>query len=245
MIIPVRAMTIAGMAFIGGLAAVDAQASAVGYMLPTPLVVNNAFVGFVGIDVDNDGYDDVHIEHISDRYPDDPVDTKTDAFVYIYSTYGTASEVTSGDYGDTFASAFTAGNLIDASLNYDCGCGAVAAFNYYDADPTSPTFEKRSGNYGYWANGGLGTWPGAGQGHQGYIGFAFDFADGSIHYGWMQIGVKAYDENDPSSYEVSIYGYGYETSEETGINAGDLPVPGPLPLLALGSVGYVVRKRRA
>lgn len=241
--IPVRAMTIAGMAFIGGLAAFDAQASAVGYMLPTPLVVNN---DYADIDVDNDGYGDVQIIHISNIYPDDPDDTKTDAEVWMYSTYGIASEVTGGDYEDTFASAFTAGNLIDAGLSFDpCGCGAAAAFNYYDADPDSPTYGLRSGNYGYWANSGLGTWPGAGQGHQGYIGFAFDFADGSLHYGWMQIGVKAYDETDVSSYEVSIYGYGYETSEDTGIQAGDLPEPGPLPLLALGSVGYFVRKRRA
>lgn len=220
-------------AFMFGFAA-TAQASVVSVFFSTPTVINNDVIGF---DVDNDGYEDIGFDHLSETSVDD---SNVDVDVLVYATWGVANEVTTGDYADSFTLPFTPGSLIDGSLSFDCGCGSVAASNYYDIDNS-----VRTGNYGYWANAGAapGTWPGAGAGYLGYLGFAFLDFDYNIHYGWALMGIKPYSPSDLSSFEVSVYGYGYETEVEKGIAAGAVPEPGSLLLLGIGGIGLFLRKR--
>lgn len=231
-----RFMLVVGVSLLGGFFNLNAEASIVSTVLSTPIIVNNDVVGF---DVDNDGFDDLHIDHLSGTSFDDG---QTDTDVLVYATYGVANVYTGGLFADNFTLPFSLGSVIDAASSFDsCGCGTVAASNYFDV------FEGvRTGNFGYWANGGADSsaWPGLDQGFLGYLGFAFDFADGSLHYGWAQIGVKAYNKDDLSSFEVSVYGYGYETQDDVGIGAGYLPEPSTLALFAIGAIGYWPRKNR-
>ena len=115
------------------------------------------------------------------------------------------------------------GALIDASAAYK-GASApeLVAYNT-DGSP-------RSGNVGYWANGGAApsTWLGADQAYRGYLGLSFLDAASAVHYAWVDLGVSAYNAADLSSFQATVYGYAYETVAGVGIPAG-VPEPGCLP----------------
>ncbi|NOS88478.1 MAG: PEP-CTERM sorting domain-containing protein [Methylococcaceae bacterium] len=132
------------------------------------------------------------------------------------------------------------GDPIDASGTYKSA--AFAALNQ-DNRP-------RSGNTGYWANGGsdFATWPGPDQPYRGYMGLSFLDLASNLHYAWIDVGVAAYNPNDLSSYEATVYGYGYESDANVGILAGatgNVPEPASLALLALGAAGFIGRKKLA
>jgi hypothetical protein len=68
-----------------------------------------------------------------------------------------------------------------------------------------------------------------------YLGVSFNPGDGT-HYGW--IGVVR------SGQEVDAFAWGYETVPGEPIEAGAIPEPGSLAILALGAAAMVCRHRR-
>ena len=74
------------------------------------------------------------------------------------------------------------------------------------------------------------------------VGFRFqNEANGNLtHYGWMRISLAATAAGQPRA----IVEYAYENVAGTSINAGAVPAPGSLALLALGAAGLVGRRRK-
>ena len=218
-----RATLAAGAIKLGGFAAFNAEASIVETTLSTPVVINNNQVSF---DINSDGIDDIMIFHQS------LISVAGDGLV-------NAIVAASGSIAGTvsYALSYAPGALIDASATYKGGL----VYEAYNTDNPS-----RSGNIGYWANGGAdpSTWPGADQAYRGYLGLSFLDAASAVHYAWVDLDVSAYNATDLSSYQATVYGYAYETVAGVGIPAG-VPEPGSLALLALGAAGFMTRRRRA
>lgn len=68
--------------------------------------------------------------------------------------------------------------------------------------------------------------------------FANEANGGLFHFGWMRLQFGA------DGGTRSIVEYAYEDVAETAINAGAVPAPGSLALLALGAVGVAGRRRK-
>jgi hypothetical protein len=60
------------------------------------------------------------------------------------------------------------------------------------------------------------------------------------HYGWMRVGLAGALNGQPRT----IVEYAYESVAGQGIQAGAVPEPGTLGLLAMGAAGLVVSRRR-
>jgi len=74
---------------------------------------------------------------------------------------------------------------------------------------------------------------------EGYVGFSFD-DNGSTRYGWLRVIMDGPDDN---GYKIMDYAY---AGANEGIEAGQVPEPGSLGLLATGGIGLLLwRKRRA
>ena len=221
-----RAVLTASAFKLTGLAAINAQANVVSTQLATPVVVNNSVAAF---DLNSDGSDDVRVGHNSDVSSGDG---QVDASVLVTASIGVAGDPA----GPLFTLPFAAGTQIDASATYKF-------INFLALNTDSP----RTGNLGYWANGGAGpaSWPGANQAFRGYMGVEFNDAASNPFFGWVDLATKAYDPADLASYEVTVYGYAYESVSGRGIAAGSLPEPAGLALLALGAAGVLARKRKA
>lgn len=71
------------------------------------------------------------------------------------------------------------------------------------------------------------------------IGFRFlNSSTGGTHYGWMRIQFTGTSFSQPRA----IVEYAYENAAGVGIDAGAIPAPGALALLA--AAGFIVRRRR-
>ncbi|HWU41521.1 MAG TPA: PEP-CTERM sorting domain-containing protein, partial [Candidatus Acidoferrum sp.] len=70
---------------------------------------------------------------------------------------------------------------------------------------------------------------------------------GQVHYGWAQLSVDLAHESPPLPVpylNTFLTGYAYETVAGQAIAAGAAPEPGTLGLLALGSLGLGLWRRR-
>lgn len=74
-----------------------------------------------------------------------------------------------------------------------------------------------------------------------YVGVKFDIG-GATHYGWVRM-----DIDSTSPMHGTVYSYAYESTPDTAIAAGAMPVPEPtsLALLAAGAGSLALRRRRA
>lgn len=72
-----------------------------------------------------------------------------------------------------------------------------------------------------------------------YVGFRFlNEAGGTVHYGWMQIGLGA------SLANRTLVSYAFESQPLTGLQAGVVPEPGTYALMGLGLAGVMLAARR-
>jgi len=212
---------------LSGLAAFNAEASIITTVPATPIVIQNTQLI---LDLDHDGTDDLGFFHVAQLGTDGFTDASATAAANTGG--GVAGDPAIGTY---FTSLYTGGGVVDGSASYK-------AENKLAKNKENSG--SRPGNLGYWANGGadVGTWPGAGQGYTGYLGFAFLGGDTFVHYGWAKVGVNAYEDGDLSSYAMTLYSYAYQSDANTPIT---IPEPGSLALFALGAAGLAARKRRA
>ena len=82
-------------------------------------------------------------------------------------------------------------------------------------------------------------------GADAYLGVRFKI-DGQVHYGWVSLWAGALREGPPGpiGYSGEITGYAYQTNADQSIVAGRTPEPGTLELLALGSLGLALWRRK-
>jgi len=88
-----------------------------------------------------------------------------------------------------------------------------------------------------------GDWTAGGT---GYLGIVFSAADG-FHYGWASIDIREYSSLLDFRYREIVTGYAYNTVPNAPITAGEgfhTPEPGTLGLLALGSLGIGLWRRK-
>lgn len=213
---------------LAGLAAINAEAAIVVTTFTTPVVANNT-AGPVFFDLDGDTNPDFAVFHGTDVGSNDG---QTDAVAFVAA----GGNISVDPVDTSFAVPYAAGTLIP-------GVGVPGPKALLAGNVDSP---PRTGNIGYWANGGAdpSNWPGAGQGFRGFMGFSFFDSNSDEHFAWADLGVHAYADGDMSSYEITVYGYGYETAANTPLPAG-VPEPGSLATLAAGAAALVARKRRA
>lgn len=74
------------------------------------------------------------------------------------------------------------------------------------------------------------------------VGFRFihEGNGNQVHYGWMRIALSGTFTDQPRT----LVEYAYESNAGVGIQAGAVPEPTSLSILALGALGLVARRRR-
>jgi hypothetical protein len=88
-----------------------------------------------------------------------------------------------------------------------------------------------------------GSWAKTGS---GYLGFLFSAAEG-VHYGWASFDITKHSSDTSVYYQEVLTGYAYNSDPKAPITAGEgfrAPEPGTLGLLALGSLGLGLWRRR-
>ncbi|MBN2562273.1 MAG: PEP-CTERM sorting domain-containing protein [Phycisphaerae bacterium] len=139
-----------------------------------------------------------------------------------------------------------AGSAIAAGTQWFAGNGLLAR-----RQQSSGSFPMMVPTYHYmttvmyssWRSGTMwtpfsNTWDfGSFHGQRGYVGFRFDIAGGSTHYAWIDF------EGAADASSGTIRGWAYESAADTGIEAGAIPEPGSLALLALGAAGVLAMRK--
>ncbi len=165
----------------------------------------------------------IYLDYFADFYP---------TFSYQHSyTSGSGAEIFNSGFNNRYAKPINAGDVIGPGLAggaFHSGSTLEFAFDacdiyYYNYQYY---YDCTSGNRGL-----LPT-----DGSQAYIGVRMTI-DSAFHYGW--IGVENHN-----GY-IEVFAWGYETEAGVGIEAGAVPAPGALGLLAFGAVGALSRKKRS
>ena len=80
----------------------------------------------------------------------------------------------------------------------------------------------------------------------GFIGLEFRDAADNAHYAWIRMELVEFEYTDGSpSAAIRIIDWAYESSINTSINAGAVPEPSSLGLLAMGAAGiHALRRKR-
>lgn len=108
-----------------------------------------------------------------------------------------------------------------------------------DSSPTSPDAWVSATNYPNFIScqgvGCIGLWQYPND--NAYFGLQFDI-DGETHYGWVHL------ENSIYGVQAKVHEWVYESTPNTGLQAGVIPEPSTLLLLLVGTGMLAIRKRR-
>ncbi len=197
-------------------------------------VLNIDLAGAAGnIDLDGDGVNDIFLSNPVNSattigggsYPvagagfvaqgNNIVGTGTTATTVANSNAGIAGFT--GAFGYPYAYNIPVGAAIDGALSF-LPAGTLAFVSYAN-------------------NGGSSQF--AVQGQQGIIGVEFDIG-GNTHYGWIRVE----NRTGVPTHLFTLVDFAYEDQPNTAINAGAIPEPGSLGLLALGATGLLGWRRR-
>ncbi len=152
-------------------------------------------------------------------------------FGYVhYYTSGNGAELWNSGFSNRYAAPHNQGDLIGPDLTGGAwNQSSTLDFTYYGAHVYYYNYQYYydyfGGNRGILPNDGTPT----------YIGVRLTI-DNALHYGW--IGVT----NNGGFFDV--FAWGYETDPGVAIQAGAVPSPGPMGLLAIGAAGLLKRKKR-
>jgi len=147
------------------------------------------------IDFDNDGVVDLNIEHSHSASSGSSFSFSEGlALVTIPTGQLLGSTVNSWIYPTVLASGAP---IAPGDPNFQSGNSVATLAGLSN-------FSGSTSNYGNW------------NGQSGFLGCRFTAGDGQVHYGWVQLSVADGLTN------VTIMAYGYESTPETAINAGDV-----------------------
>lgn len=148
---------------------------------------------------------------------------------------------TSNSFSNTnpyFGLGFTGGGTLyntGASSSIEWGLGAssyVLKLTYGSSiNPGAATIWRANG-YNSLARGGSGYWDG---GANAYAALRIDQGGGNYNYGWVAIN---YDASGPvNNHTATVTGFAFESTVNTSINAGVVPVPEPSTYAQLALAG--------
>jgi hypothetical protein len=226
----------------GLLGALSIASGTAAYGTPTPVAVpadltntaGNTLATMVNWDVNSDGIIDFTF---SNRFPNTASGTGVIWQGNMNSSAPTTNHVVS--YAGTFvqyAFALPAGALINATNQSGPATTQIVLGSRYRSGALSlyyGGFAADGRTAGTTANGAVtpGTFR--------FAGFVFNAADG-LHFGWIQLATTA--------GLIDFVNAAYETTPGLAINAGAIPEPGTLALLAVGAAGVLgaaAKRRRA
>ena len=130
--------------------------------------------------------------------------------------------------GANIPAALSAGESIGSGSTFETGTGILQS---------SVFFQK-------------GPWP-SDPNAVAYLGVEF-LIGGDLHYGWVGLTACTPDvytgcqagPKDPGVVTIQITGFAYQSAANTPIQAGAVPEPSQLPLLALGAAGVAALRAR-
>ncbi|MFA9480426.1 PEP-CTERM sorting domain-containing protein [Phycisphaerales bacterium AB-hyl4] len=74
----------------------------------------------------------------------------------------------------------------------------------------------------------------------GYVGVQWDIGEGDVRFGWLEVDITG----EGAGLTVTLKSFAYEETPNTAIEAGAIPEPGSLALLAAGAGALAFRRRR-
>ncbi len=213
-------------AAVGALSLASSNASIVyvnaGNTLLADPVPNNANYGFFPFDLNADSINDIAF---AVRATATGSATPSFAVVLASEVVGSAVGVIGQEIaGYPYADRLSGGTLIDGSSGF-------LVLTEADSNVASMAFGPGFPN-SQWAV------PGS---NSGYLGVRFNIGTAE-HFAWMRLTVAPQASATPRA--ITVHEWAYEDVPGVGIEAGAIPEPSALGLLALGSVGLAARRRR-
>ncbi|XAM01504.1 PEP-CTERM sorting domain-containing protein [Phycisphaeraceae bacterium D3-23] len=202
------------MAAAGAAATVGLSASATIIASGPQNIVINTGDPLLNIDMDGDGATDVNFAVGTFGAANTP-------FLYAGAAFlGDGPAVYTSASNFPYASNLALGDTIDASRSFNVGSSTTAG-------PVLGAGTMVYGSFGAFAAPSTG----------GYLGYTF-FAGNGVGqvFAWIEVA-------NVSTTQMTVVQWGYEDAG-TGIDAGAVPEPGSLALLALGAVGVMSRRDR-